>query len=125
MMRARLRLIAGLMAAAVAIGGADVSFAQNAPASSAMKTIGTPSAPAKPEIVPSLFVFNSRGATLQGDTLILTGVTPAPSSLPIARCDPQVISRRRTLLRNGDRAMTALPRILPTRLCLCSARMAR
>jgi hypothetical protein len=29
---------------------------------------------AKPEIVPSLFVLNSRGATLQGDTLTLTGV---------------------------------------------------
>jgi hypothetical protein len=42
-----------------------------------MKTIGTPSAPAKPEIVPSLFVLNSRGATLQGDTLTLTGVTPS------------------------------------------------
>ncbi|WOH74039.1 hypothetical protein RX330_02640 [Bradyrhizobium sp. NDS-1] len=42
-----------------------------------MKTIGTPSAPAKPEIVPSLFVLNSRGATLQGDTLILTGITPS------------------------------------------------
>ncbi|MGY0572605.1 hypothetical protein ACTGJ9_017285 [Bradyrhizobium sp. RDM12] len=39
-----------------------------------MKTIGTPSAAAKPEIVPSLFVLNSRGATLQGDTLVLSGV---------------------------------------------------
>jgi hypothetical protein len=42
-----------------------------------MKTIGTPSAAPKPEIVPSLFVLNSRGATLQGDTLTLTGVTPS------------------------------------------------
>jgi hypothetical protein len=42
-----------------------------------MKTIGTPSAPAKPEIVPSLFVLNARGATLQGDTLTLTGVIPS------------------------------------------------
>ena len=33
-----------------------------------MKTIGTPAAAAKPEIVPSLFVLNSRGATQQGDT---------------------------------------------------------
>ena len=41
-----------------------------------MKTIGTPTAAAKPEIVPSLFVLNSRGATLQGDTLTLTGVMP-------------------------------------------------
>jgi hypothetical protein len=41
-----------------------------------MKTIGAPAASAKPEIVPSLFVLNSRGATLQGDTLTLTGVAP-------------------------------------------------
>jgi hypothetical protein len=40
------------------------------------EAIGTPAAPAKPEIVPSLFVLNSRGATLQGDTLTLTGVVP-------------------------------------------------
>ena len=42
-----------------------------------MKTIGTPAAAAEPEIVPSLFVLNSRGATLQGETLLLTGVTPS------------------------------------------------
>jgi hypothetical protein len=53
------------------------AFAQTAAAPSSMKTIDTPSAPAKPEIVPSLFVLNSRGATLQGDTLTLTGVTPS------------------------------------------------
>jgi hypothetical protein len=41
-----------------------------------MKTIGTPAAATKPEIVPSLFVLNSRGATLQGDMLTLTGVMP-------------------------------------------------
>jgi hypothetical protein len=41
-----------------------------------MKTIGTPATAAKPDIVPSLFVLNSRGATLQGDTLTLTGVMP-------------------------------------------------
>jgi hypothetical protein len=32
---------------------------------------------AKPEIVPSLFVINSRGATLQGGKLTLTGVAPS------------------------------------------------
>jgi hypothetical protein len=53
------------------------AFAQTAAAPSSMKTIGTPSAPAKPEIVPSQFVLNSRGATLQGDTLTLTDVTPS------------------------------------------------
>lgn len=37
------------------------------------KTIGQQ---AKPEIVPSLFVLNSRGATLQGGKLTMSGVTP-------------------------------------------------
>lgn len=36
------------------------------------KTIGQ----ARPEVVPSLFVLNSRGATLQGGKLTLTGVSP-------------------------------------------------
>ncbi len=36
------------------------------------KTIGQ----ARPDIVPSLIVMNSRGATLSGDTLTLTGVSP-------------------------------------------------
>jgi hypothetical protein len=75
--------IAGLLAVtAMLVGGAGTAFAQTvgtatqtAAAPSSMKTIGTPSAAAKPEIVPSLFVLNSRGATLQGDTLTLTGVT--------------------------------------------------
>lgn len=37
------------------------------------KTIGTV---AKPDVVPSLFVINSRGVSLQGDKLVLTGVSP-------------------------------------------------
>jgi hypothetical protein len=48
--------------------------AQSAP-NGQLKTIGTPSA-AQAQIVPSLIVLNSRGATLQGDSLVLTGVTP-------------------------------------------------
>lgn len=36
------------------------------------KTIGA----AKPEVVPSLFVLNSRGASLQGGKLTLTGISP-------------------------------------------------
>nr|WP_246785348.1 hypothetical protein [Bradyrhizobium sp. cir1] len=36
------------------------------------KTIGA----AKTEVVPSLFVLNSRGAVLQGNKLVLTGVSP-------------------------------------------------
>ena len=65
----------GMLTLAAALCVADVALAQNAPAPG-MKTIGTPSAAAKPEIVPSLFVLNSRGATLQGDTLTMTGVMP-------------------------------------------------
>jgi hypothetical protein len=76
----------GLLAVtAMLVGGAGAAFAQTvgtvtqaAPApSSSMKTIGAPSGAVKPEIVPSLFVLNSRGATLQGDILILTGVMPS------------------------------------------------
>ena len=52
-----------------------VALAQNAPTHAPLKSIGTPST-AKSEVVPSLIVMNSRGATLQGDTLTLTGVTP-------------------------------------------------
>jgi hypothetical protein len=57
--------------------GSSVALAQNAVPPHGMKTIGATSTPAKPEIVPSLFVLNSRGATLQGDTLTLTGVSPS------------------------------------------------
>jgi hypothetical protein len=75
MKRSRLVQIAGLLAVAAAFGP-GAAFAQTAPAPSSMKTIGKPTSAAKPEIVPSLFVLNSRGATLQGDTLTLIGVTP-------------------------------------------------
>jgi hypothetical protein len=76
MKRARLVQIAGLLAVTAMLGGAGIAVAQTAPAPRSMKTIGTPSSAAKPEIVPSLFVLNSHGATLQGDTLTLIGVTP-------------------------------------------------
>jgi hypothetical protein len=75
MKRSRLVQIAGLLAVAAAFGP-GAAFAQTAPAHSSMKTIGTPTSAAKPEIVPSLFVLNSRGATLQGDTLTEIGVAP-------------------------------------------------
>src|SRR3954447_3080773 len=76
MQRARTASLAGLFSVTFALAGTVGAFGQGAPASPSMKTIGTPSAAAKPEIVPSLFVLNSRGATLQGDTLTLTGVMP-------------------------------------------------
>ena len=68
---------AGLLVVTALLGGMGTAAAQTATAHPGLKTIGAPAAPAKPEIVPSLFVLNSRGATLQGDTLTLTGVTPS------------------------------------------------
>lgn len=67
---------AGLLGVALTLWGPVAAFAQSAQSPS-MKTIGTPSATAKPEIVPSLFVLNARGATLQSDALVMTGVTPS------------------------------------------------
>jgi hypothetical protein len=50
--------------------------AQATPSAPSLKTIGTPSSrPEKPKIEPSLIVMNARGASLQGQTLILTGVS--------------------------------------------------
>ena len=72
----KLNQVFGMLAVAATVCGAEAAIAQNAAAPPSMKTIGTPSAAAKREIVTSLFVLNSRGATLQGDTLTLTGVTP-------------------------------------------------
>ncbi len=67
--------IAAMLTTVTIIAGTGTTLAQTSPP--AMKTIGAPTAAAKPEIVPSLFVLNSRGATLQGNTLTLTGVTPS------------------------------------------------
>jgi len=63
----KLNQIVGMLALTTALCSAGLAFAQNAPAS--------PAAP-KSEVVPSLIVLNSRGATLQGEVLILTGVMP-------------------------------------------------
>ena len=49
--------------------------AQDAIAAPGQKTIGQPSQPAaKEDMIPSLAVINSRGATLQGNILTLTDV---------------------------------------------------
>jgi hypothetical protein len=53
----------------------EVSLAQNAPAAPQIKKIGTATAE-KPKMEPALIVMNSRGASLQGQTLTLTGVSP-------------------------------------------------
>src|SRR4051794_32767902 len=72
----RLSRIVGVFALAAGLCGPGMALAQTAPVSSSMKTIGAPAAATKSQIVPSLFVLNSRGATLQGDMLTLTGVMP-------------------------------------------------
>ena len=61
-----------IIAAALTTTGA--AFAQTTPPPHVplQKTIGA----AKPEVVPSLFVINSKGATLQNGKLTLTGVAP-------------------------------------------------
>lgn len=63
-----------LIVAVAALAIAGSALAQNAPPPHVplQKTIGA----AKPEIVPSLFVLNSRGATLQGGKLVLVGISP-------------------------------------------------
>jgi hypothetical protein len=62
----------GLCAGLVALVGAPLgALAQDAIAAPAQKTIGQP---AKSDMIPSLAVINSRGATLQGATLTMTGV---------------------------------------------------
>jgi hypothetical protein len=83
MKRTKMVQIAALLAVVAMLGSVGTATAQttgstpsSVPPPSSMKTIGTPAAAAKPDIVPSLFVLNSRGATLQGDTLALIGVTP-------------------------------------------------
>ncbi len=66
-------LCAGLLALVAAPLGAA---AQDAIASPGQKTIGQPAKPAaKDAMIPSLAVINSRGATLQGSALTLTGVS--------------------------------------------------
>jgi hypothetical protein len=60
----------GAAVALSALLSAAPAFAQNAIDAPAQKQIGA----AKPEMVPSLIVLNSDGATLEGGTLTLTGV---------------------------------------------------
>jgi hypothetical protein len=63
-----LAVVGGLICAPVA------AFGQNTPSGHVplQKTIGQ----SKPDVVPSLIVLNSKGATLSGGKLSLTGVTP-------------------------------------------------
>lgn len=66
-----------LLAVSATLCSAGTAFAQTASAPPPMKTIGANSAAAKQDhLIQSLIVMNSRGATLQGDKLTMTGVSP-------------------------------------------------
>jgi hypothetical protein len=83
--KTRTAALAGFLCVSIAFTGIAGAFGQAVPTSSSIKTIGTPSAPAKPEIVPSLLVMNSRGASLLGDNLVLLASRRARLSSPIAQ----------------------------------------
>jgi hypothetical protein len=74
----RTTLIVATIVSSLFSSAAAIAQSAPTPASGpqpALKMIGVPTS-AKPEMVPSLIVMNSRGATLQGDKLTLTGVSP-------------------------------------------------
>ena len=70
-----IRLASVLVTLAGLLSLSGQTYAQTSPPAPPLKTIGKPSS-AKPEVVPSLIVMNARGATLQGDTLTLSGISP-------------------------------------------------
>ncbi len=61
-----------LMIAAARSAAPTIALAQDAISSPAQKTIGAP----QNEMIPSLAVINSHGASLQGNALTMTGVSP-------------------------------------------------
>jgi hypothetical protein len=61
-----------LLTCAGILFSASLAKADDAISKPASKTIGA----AKTDIVPSLIVLNSKGATLEGDKLTLTGISP-------------------------------------------------
>lgn len=64
--------LALIVAVAGLLGATGPAVAENAIKAPAQKSIGT----AKQEIVPSLIVMNSEGASLKGTTLTLNGISP-------------------------------------------------
>ena len=66
------RAIRTMMTAAALAAAPIAALAQDAITAPAQKTVGA----AKSEMVPSLAVVNSHGASLQGNTLTMTGVSP-------------------------------------------------
>jgi hypothetical protein len=95
--------------------------AQDAIAAPAQKTIGQSGNSA---MIPSLAVINSRGASLQGNTLTMTEV--APNSIVFAdrpfRAAGHVLTKN--FLKEWDQEATVLPRIPRTPRYRCSARKA-
>ena len=73
MIKSRTTFIAAMAASLLCAQGA--ALGQSAPSPHSLKAIGVPTS-AKPHMVPSLIVMNSRGASLQGDKLTLNGISP-------------------------------------------------
>ena len=72
------------------------------------KTIGGVS---KPEVVPSLIVFNSRGVSLQGNKSVLTGISRTQSYSLTGLFVLQVTTSRAISLMIGRPAATTLRKI--------------
>ena len=92
-------IVAGLCAGLIALVAAPLAAsAQDAIAAPGQKTIGQPQA-TKDAMIPSLAVINSRGATIQGNILTMTGVwiefhRLRRSSVPRGRARPdQALSK--------------------------------
>jgi hypothetical protein len=69
-----MRVASLLVLAAAALGHPVVALSQSAPAGDKIKTIGVPSSQKRVE---ALIVLNSRGAKLNGQTLVLEGASPS------------------------------------------------
>jgi hypothetical protein len=69
------RYVRRLMSVAALLCAPALAFAQ-APTTNATSAPPPAKSTIKADMVPSLFVMNARGATLQGPTLTLTGVSP-------------------------------------------------
>ena len=96
----------------------QVSQAQDAISAPAQKQIGA----AKTEMVPSLIVMNSRGASLQGNTLTLNGVSSNSivfADRPVRAAGHALTSQLLEEWTPTRRAATTSPRIRPTQPFQC------
>jgi hypothetical protein len=115
------RTIRILATAAVLFAAPGVALAQDAISAPAQKTIGVP---AKSAMIPSLAVINSRGASLQGNTLTMTDV----SSNSIVFADRPVGAAGHVLtkdfLKEWDEGSDSFGHDPPNATIRCSARTA-